>query len=91
VECDQEQFIQALRDHFPNMPGEFELCRVNASRRIVPLRLDSMCPAQIQASHALGRSALYIRPLVGKCVLRFDFQHEIILHFNIKARLTNVT
>jgi len=66
VECDQEQFIQALWDHFPNMLKELELCRVNGSRRIVPLSLDSMRPAQIQASHALGRFALYIRPLVGK-------------------------
>ncbi len=57
----EEQFKQALRVHFPDLPEDFELCNVNIQRQIIPLQLESFTPDQIHSNNALGRSALYIR------------------------------
>ncbi|XP_066515047.1 uncharacterized protein [Hoplias malabaricus] len=62
LDSDEREFFQTLRENFPDLPGEFELCRVNGQRMIIPLNLQSLCPREIQSNNALGRSALYIRP-----------------------------
>lgn len=65
-DLDEEEFKQALRDNFPDLPEDFELCKVNGQRQIMPLQLDSLSPDQIYSSNALGRSALYIRVKVSE-------------------------
>lgn len=62
----EEQFKQALRVHFPDLPEDFELCKVNSQRQIIPLQLESFTPDQIHSNNALGRSALYIRLKVSQ-------------------------
>ncbi len=62
----EEQFKQALRVHFPDLPEDFELCKVNSQRQIIPLQLESFTPDQIHSDNALGRSALYTHLKVSK-------------------------
>ncbi len=62
----EEQFKQALRVHFPDLPEDFELCKVNSQRQIIPLQLECFTPDQIHSDNALGRSAIYIHLKVSK-------------------------
>ncbi|CAL8235842.1 unnamed protein product [Arctogadus glacialis] len=55
-----QQFHQLLRDNITGVPDEFELCRVNGQREVVPLT--QQCPMDIHTHHALQRSNLYLRP-----------------------------
>ncbi|KAM3618991.1 uncharacterized protein V6R79_001338 [Siganus canaliculatus] len=55
------QFIQTLRDRVPNIPEEFELCRLLGQQRRF-IQLDDFCPRQIRGRNVLGRSNLYICP-----------------------------
>lgn len=58
-----EQFIQTLRDNVPGVPEDFQLCRVNGQRQVVPL--SEQCPQDIHTRRALQRSNLYLRPKVS--------------------------
>lgn len=54
-----------LREHFHDLPENYEFCKVAGNRKVIPLQLAVLSPSKIKASNVLGRSALYIRPLVG--------------------------
>ncbi|CAL8397677.1 unnamed protein product [Boreogadus saida] len=55
-----QQFHQLLRDNITGGPDEFELCRVNRQREVVPLT--QQWPMDIHNHQALQRSNLYLRP-----------------------------
>ncbi|KAK1903487.1 Nonribosomal peptide synthase apmB [Dissostichus eleginoides] len=58
---DPAQFLQALREKVPNVPPQFDLCRLVGQHRTF-VALTSLCPSEIRQGNALGRSNLYIRP-----------------------------
>ncbi|KAG7276103.1 hypothetical protein CRUP_026191, partial [Coryphaenoides rupestris] len=41
-------------------------CRVDKRRRIIPLKLTSLCPSAIRACLDVGRSSIYVRPTVSE-------------------------
>lgn len=55
------QFIRAIHPELRN--NNFEFCKVNRHRVVVPLTEST--PKEIRSSQVLGRSALYVRPLVS--------------------------
>lgn len=63
------EFREVLREKFPNLPDRFEFCKVSSDRKVIPLRMSTMCPAEIKSNNTLGRSALYLRPLVSRTFL----------------------
>ncbi|KAL2077900.1 hypothetical protein ACEWY4_025585 [Coilia grayii] len=59
-----QQFVETLRSNVPNMPANFQLCRVNGRREVIALT--EQCPSEIHSRRALQRSNLYIRPKVSQ-------------------------
>lgn len=68
VNLNAAEFRQALRDNIADIPLQFDLCKVNGQRLILPLEQET--PQEIRGRNLLGRSNLYIRPKVFKCSTR---------------------
>ncbi|XP_026035785.1 uncharacterized protein LOC113029020 [Astatotilapia calliptera] len=62
VNLNAAEFRQALRDNIADIPLQFDLCKVNGQRLILPLEEET--PQEIRARNLLGRSNLYIRPKI---------------------------
>ncbi|KAL4007919.1 hypothetical protein ACER0C_001771 [Sarotherodon galilaeus] len=62
VNLNAAEFRQALRDNIADIPLQFDLCKVNGQRLILPLEEET--PQGIRARNLLGRSNLYIRPKI---------------------------
>lgn len=66
---DEARFLDHLRSVFPQLSGPFDTFTSDASRKLTPLRVKTLAPADIHEaikSTGKGRSALYIRAQVGQ-------------------------
>ncbi|XP_051249833.1 zinc finger protein 37 isoform X2 [Dicentrarchus labrax] len=60
----EPDFLNLLRSTFPQVTGQFDVFTVDATRKLTPLKLQTLTPEEIQRSiksTGKGRSALYIR------------------------------
>lgn len=77
------QFIRAIYPELRN--NNFEFCKVNRHRVVVPLTEST--PKEIRSSQVLGRSALYVRPLVSNHFFYKKISVVAILKFSVVLKL----
>ncbi|KAK1900396.1 Nonribosomal peptide synthase apmB [Dissostichus eleginoides] len=55
---DPAQFLQALREKVPNVPPQFDLCRLVGHHRTF-VALTSLCPSEIRPMPWVGRICIF--------------------------------
>ncbi|KAJ8247662.1 hypothetical protein GJAV_G00248820 [Gymnothorax javanicus] len=59
------RFKELIRQTFPTLGNtDFDLCKVDRCRRIIPVHLDTVTPLMIKSSGEFNRSAIYFRSTV---------------------------
>lgn len=63
----EPDFLDLLRSTFPQLTGQFDAFTVDTTKKLAPLKLQTLTPEEVQRSiksTGKGRSALYIRAQV---------------------------